>query len=333
MGPETRRRDRGPRLVSVGSIIADIRLDVPHLPARGGDVIGSAATVMAGGGFNILCAAARQGLPALFAGLHGTGPYGDCIRAALAREGIATFHRPVSDGDSGFCLVLVEPDGERTFVSSPGVEAALGRRRLSEVPLSAGDTVFVSGYDLCYPELGAAIATWVPEMPEGVRLVVDPGPLAGGIPEEILRRLMPRLSIWTMNRREAGLLTGATAPADVWRIMRRRLRADALLVLRDGASGAALFTGDSAVPTMIGAPTVTMVDSTGAGDTHTGVLIASLTQGLDPVAATSRANAAAAVSVTRRGPATAPDRSELDRFLAAPEGTGRRSVRSVEEAH
>ena len=40
---------RGLRLVSVGSIVADIRLDVPHLPTRGGDVIGSAASVTAGG--------------------------------------------------------------------------------------------------------------------------------------------------------------------------------------------------------------------------------------------------------------------------------------------
>jgi sugar/nucleoside kinase (ribokinase family) len=82
--------EHGPRLVSVGSIVADIRLDVPHLPARGGDVIGSAATVTAGGGFNILAAAARQGMPALFAGAHGTGPYGDRIRAGIAREGITS---------------------------------------------------------------------------------------------------------------------------------------------------------------------------------------------------------------------------------------------------
>jgi sugar/nucleoside kinase (ribokinase family) len=208
--------EHGPRLVSVGSIVADIRLDVPHLPARGGDVIGSAATVTAGGGFNILAAAARQGMPALFAGAHGTGPYGDRIRAGIAREGIATLHPPVRDRDSGFCLVMVEPDGERTFVSSPGVESVLGPRRLSDVPLGEGDTVFVSGYDLCYPELGRAIAAWAAEMPQGVRLVVDPGPLAGEIPDVILKDLMPQISIMTMNRREAGLLTGATDAAWVW---------------------------------------------------------------------------------------------------------------------
>jgi len=305
----------GGRLVSVGSIVADIRLDVPHLPVRGGDVIGSAATVTAGGGFNILCAAARQGMPTLFAGWHGTGSYGDCIRAAFAREGIATLHPPATGGDSGFCLVMVEPDGERTFVSSPGVEARLGRRRLSDVPLAAGDTVFVSGYDLCYPDLGPAIAAWAAGMPRGVRLVVDPGPLAGAIPDAILRDIVPQASIVTMNRREAGLLTGVTEAGAVWPKLRPRLRPDALLVLRDGALGAWLFRGDHAVPMLIPSPPVTMIDSTGAGDTHTGVLIAALVQGQDPIAAMRRANAAAAISVTRRGPAVAPGRDELDQFL------------------
>jgi sugar/nucleoside kinase (ribokinase family) len=308
----------GPHLITIGSVVADIRLDVPHLPARGGDVIGSTATVSAGGGFNILCSAARQGLPTLFAGWHGTGPYGDCIRAAFAREGIATLHRPVPDADSGLCLVMVEPDGERTFVSSPGVESLLGRRRLSEVPLTAGDTVFVSGYDLCYPDLGAAIAAWVPELPKGVRLVVDPGPLAGEIPDAILRDVMPHVSIWTMNRREAGLLAGVTEAGAVWQLIRPRLNADALLVLRDGATGAFLFGRGHELPVMIPAPAVTMIDSTGAGDTHTGVLIAALARGLEPTAAMRRATAAAALSVTRQGPAMAPDRSELDEFLSAP---------------
>jgi sugar/nucleoside kinase (ribokinase family) len=309
-------RGPNPRLISVGSIVADIRLDVPHLPARGGDVIGSAAAVTAGGGFNILCAAARQGLPALFAGRHGSGPYGDCIRAAFAREGIATLHRPAPAGDSGFCLVMVEPDGERTFVSSPGVEAKLGPRRLSDVPLAAGDWVFVSGYDLAYPELGGAIAGWAAAMPEDVRLVVDPGPLAAEIPEAVLQAVMPRATIWTMNSREAELLTGTMEPATVRQRLRPGLAQDAWLVLRNGAAGAFLSVKAGAGPTLVPAPSVTVVDSTGAGDTHTGVLIASLAQGHDGLAAIRRANAAAAISVTRAGPATAPDRQALDAFLS-----------------
>jgi sugar/nucleoside kinase (ribokinase family) len=57
-------------------------------------------------------------------------------------------------------------------------------------------------------------------------------------------------------------------------------------------------------------------DTTGAGDTHTGVFIAALAAGADPATAARRANAAAAISVTRPGPATAPTAAELDRYLA-----------------
>ena len=59
------------------------------------------------------------------------------------------------------------------------------------------------------------------------------------------------------------------------------------------------------------------VDTNGAGDTHTGVLCAELAQGRDLVEAARRANAAGAIKVTRRGPATAPSSDEVDAFLSA----------------
>jgi sugar/nucleoside kinase (ribokinase family) len=58
------------------------------------------------------------------------------------------------------------------------------------------------------------------------------------------------------------------------------------------------------------------LDTNGAGDTHTGVLVAELARGADWVDAARRANAARAIKVTRRGPATAPTAAETDAFLA-----------------
>src|SRR5260221_7577777 len=129
---------RPQRLLSVGSIVADVRIDVPHLPERGGDVIGLSAVVTAGGGFNILAAAARNGMPACFAGRHGTGPYGARIRAGLASEGISALLAPNPGADSGFCVVLVETDGERTFITRPGVEAQLRERALAGIGIGSG---------------------------------------------------------------------------------------------------------------------------------------------------------------------------------------------------
>jgi sugar/nucleoside kinase (ribokinase family) len=63
------------------------------------------------------------------------------------------------------------------------------------------------------------------------------------------------------------------------------------------------------------APAVTAVDSTGAGDAHSGAFLAALADGLPPLDAAARANAAAAFAVTRPGPATSPTRAELDAWL------------------
>jgi sugar/nucleoside kinase (ribokinase family) len=61
---------------------------------------------------------------------------------------------------------------------------------------------------------------------------------------------------------------------------------------------------------------VKAVDSTGAGDAHAGVFLATLADGRDPLQAAARANTAAAFAVTRPGPATAPTREQLDTWLS-----------------
>jgi sugar/nucleoside kinase (ribokinase family) len=92
------------------------------------------------------------------------------------------------------------------------------------------------------------------------------------------------------------------------------------VLVRTGPDGC-LLAGPAAGPGRDGPVRVpgfpaAAVDTTGAGDTHTGVFIAALAVGADPAAAARRANAAGAISVTRPGPATAPTAAELDRFLA-----------------
>jgi sugar/nucleoside kinase (ribokinase family) len=68
---------------------------------------------------------------------------------------------------------------------------------------------------------------------------------------------------------------------------------------------------------LIPAPAVVAVDTTGAGDAHSGVFLAGLADGLAPADAAWRANAAAALTVTRSGPAVSPSLAELDAFLAS----------------
>jgi len=137
-----------PRLVSVGNVIVDRSLHIPSLPERGGDVLARDVGTTPGGAFNALVAAARQGLSSAYGGAHGTGPFGDRVRLALDAEGIEVLQPPSTEADTGFDIALIDDEGERTFVTVFGAEAALTSVGLAGIRLGTGDLVHVSGYGL-----------------------------------------------------------------------------------------------------------------------------------------------------------------------------------------
>ena len=310
------------RLVFAGEALVDLVMRVPALPERGGDMLAESSAVQVGGGFNIMAAAVRQGLPVVYAGGHGTGPWGDLVRDALAAEDIRILRTPDPDADTGFDVALVEAGGERTFVTSLGAETLREPGAWSLVRVRPGDMVYVSGYGLVAPDSGAMLGAWAAALPPEVLLFVDPGPLVADIPAAVLDPVLARCDWFSCNRREAALLTGADDPAGAARLLVRRIGHGDVIV-RDGPAGCVLaqrVTGPALdhglALRLIPAPAVEAVDTTGAGDAHAGVFLAGLAAGLAPAAAASRANAAAALTVTRPGPAVSPSRAELDQFLA-----------------
>ena len=306
-----------PRLVFAGEAVVDVLLRVPGLPVKGGDLLATSSQVTAGGGFNVMAAAARNGLPVLYAGGHGTGPWGDLVRAALAAEGIAVFRLPDPGRDTGFDVAFVEPDAERTFVTHLGAEAVRGAGSWDGVPAGPGDAVYVSGYGLVPPGSGPVLGRWAAALAPGVLLFVDPGPLAAQIPAAVLGPVLDRCDWLSCNVAEAATLAGAASAADpagaAVRLLERAARAD--VIVRVGPAGCYLTLRSASEPVHIPAPAVTAVDTTGAGDTHAGVFLAALAEGVAPLGAAARANAAAAFAVTKPGPATAPNRAELDAWL------------------
>ena len=300
------------KLLHTGNVVIDIVLEVPFLPERGGDVLATRTETTPGGGFNVMAAAARQGMPVGYVGAHGTGPFADQARAALRAEGIEILLPPRTNADTGFVTTLLEPDGERTFATSPGAEAMLEPADLARITPTPQETVYVSGYSLLHAPNRAALTDWLPTLPEATTVIVDPGPLVDQIPAKTLDLVLSRADWWTCNQREAALLTGEHDPEPATHALAARLTRGSVLV-RTGPHGCLLLHDRILRP--VPGFTVHAIDLNGAGDAHTGAFIAALAQGLDPLASARRANAAAALATTARGPATAPDRQTLDDFL------------------
>lgn len=325
------------RLVSLGNVVIDIVMHIEALPERGSDVIADSASITPGGAFTVMVAACRQGLATVYGGAHGTGPFGELARVALAREAIGVALSPVAALDTGFDVAMVDATGERTFVTSVGAEGQLALGALvpgglaradlgpagcaaggfalavsvpADFRLAATDAVHVSGYGLLHPVNRDALVELLPVMPGTV--FYDPGPLGHSLAESILAIVLARTDWWSGNAREATLATGIDDPVLAAAAIASHTRTGA--IVRLGASGCALATRGTA-PVLIPGFTVDAVDLNGAGDAHVGAFIAGLASGLSSADAARRANAVAAIAVTRHGPADAPTAAETDEFL------------------
>lgn len=302
-----------PRLVSVGNVIVDIVMRIDAVPEPGGDTIAEGSEITAGGGLNTMVAARRDGMEVVFAGQYGTGPFADVVRAALAAEDVDVVQPGLPDVDSGYCVALVDATTERTFVTSVGAEGRLTAADLDRVAVRDDDVVFVSGYGLAHPSNADAIVAWLERLPEPTTVVLDPSPLVDTLRPDVLAAVLRRADVVSTNRREARLMS-ATSPDLADAAVRIAERSRGAAVVRDGAAGC-WVAGPGRRTELVEGFRVAAVDTNGAGDAHDGVLAAALSRGDDLVTAARRANAAAAIAVTRRGPATAPTTAEIDALL------------------
>ncbi|KNX36913.1 PfkB family carbohydrate kinase [Luteipulveratus halotolerans] len=300
------------RVIHTGQALVDVVVDVPGLPGRGGNAMASSYERYAGGAVNILVAAARTGAAAVHAGAVGTGPNGDLVREALSAENVQVATQPVDDVDTGICFVMIEPSAERTFVTTLGAERRITPESLAASAPVDDDIVCVTGYTLlgetCEPLLG-----WLESLDASVVVVLDPGAPFAELDAGVRRRMLAITDVWTSNAEEAADLTGVDDVEGSTAAVADELSDGAVVIVRDGPQGCFLREGGrtSYVPGYPQKP----VDTNGAGDAHTGVLVAERARGADWATATQRANAAGAIKVTRKGPATAPTRAEVDAFL------------------
>lgn len=312
------------RVVLMGQILVDLAVRGDTLPGPGGDVWAVDEGMHVGGGFNALVAARRMGAEAVSLSPIGDGPYSSLIQAALTREGITDLGPSVAGIDNGFCIAFTDHTGERTFISTKGAETMAPASAWADVvrTMRPGDVLYVDGYLMDHPANREAAQAALRTLPEGVRVVLDVSPVIG-IPDGLPTRDV----IISMNHREAQEIGKGTADRSLLDRCAQPLgAAEAVcaamrrpVVVRAGAQGAyvahpsvaatdAVHEDASHVPT----PRVEAIDTNGAGDAHSGVLAASLAQGIPLERALLLANCAGALSATVVGPASCPSRSQIE---------------------
>ncbi len=300
-------------IVVVGSLNADLVQRVERFPRPGETVVGSDLSIIPGGkGANQACAAALLGGSVKMIGQIGNDPFGPILIESLAQANVDTSGIQVSAVATGTAAILVLPTGENIIIISPGANGKLTPDAVAaRVHTIESGSILLTQLEvpLATTELCLRVAR-----ERGAITILDPAP-AQALPSGLLALV----DFLTPNQTEAALLLGSNREVESYTDAEQAVqelleRGPSTVILKLGSLGAVVATR-GAVYRVPGFP-VTAVDSTAAGDTFNGALAVALAESRSLEEAVRFANAAGAISVTRRGAQSSiPRRAEVDDFL------------------
>lgn len=300
------------KLVVLGSVNADHVLQVPSFPRPGETLHGRNYQVIPGGkGANQAVAAARMQADVGFIACVGDDSFGINIRETFKLDGINTTGVKLQPNcPTGIAMIQVSDSGENSICISPEANAKLTAAAIEPDLAAIGDARYLL-MQLETPLDGILKAAQHAKMAK-TNVILNPAP-ARALPDELLQCV----DVITPNETEAEVLTGITVYDD----LSAQQAADVLhakgieiVIITLGSKGVWLSQNGRGqrIPGFV----VQATDTTAAGDTFNGALVAGLLEQMPLESAIVFAHAAAALSVTRFGAQTSiPTRQEVEIFL------------------
>jgi len=273
-------------ILVAGSANLDFVVRAGHIPGPGETVLGHGFKTYPGGkGANQAVASCRAGAAATqMVVAFGDDAFASTLEASLRAAGVGLHIARVPDSPTGTAFICVSDNAENAITVAPGANTAL----------MATDLPPLSGYSHLLMQLETPLATVTAcarlAHSAGVKVVLNAAP-AQPLPAELLALV----DILIVNE---GELAAIAAHSGTVAECLERLPGSIVVVTLGERGCCARVHGQyvlqSAFP-------VQPVDTTAAGDTFCGALVAALDHGLGITTALRRASAAAALACTQAG--------------------------------
>jgi ribokinase len=290
-------------ILVAGSANLDFVVRAPHIPAPGETVLGSDFRTFAGGkGANQAIACARAGGVAtqMLLGL-GHDSFAEPIEASLNAAGVRLHVVRAENLPTGTAFICVSDDAENAITVAPGANSAL---RAEHLPDLKGVQYLLLQLETPLETVAAYAAA---ARKAGVKAVLNAAP-AQALPFELLAYV----DVLVVNEGELASISNCTG--SVADCLNQLPDLPCIVVTLGGRGCCARVAGDIVLQRAFA---VTPIDTTAAGDTFCGVLVASLAQQHTLALALERASAAAALACTRPGAQDSiPTCTEVDQFLS-----------------
>jgi len=283
----------------VGDVMTDV-IVVPEGPiVKGSDRRATVRNRPGGSGANQAVWLGAMGAPVIFAARVGAGDR-VMYEAYFRERGVEPKLAGDAELPSGVLVTLVDPDGERSFLTDRGANLNLSTDDLPESLLDGVGMVMVSGYSFFAPGPREAVTgLFAAARARGIAIAIDPasvGFLAEAGSDAFIG--WTRGADWLFaNRDEAAALTGVS---DLTQQVQMLGAHYAHVVVKCGAEGAVLG-GRDGIALTAKAPVVPVADTTGAGDAFAAGFMAAHLAGSAPALALERGVAAGSRAVQSIG--------------------------------
>ena len=300
-------------ILGIGTINLDHIIDCKHLPAPKETITVKGVTLMLGGkGANQIVAAARLGAENMFIGMLGEDDSNNAILLGdLSWAGVNTDYIGRVPGYSGCAYVMVEESGQNAIAVNLGSNAYITPAVIDK------NLACFEKADICMTEFAVPMETCIYAMKTAKKLgkttVVNPAPY-----EEFPDDFYHYMYYITPNEVEAADYCGFPVTDEESAVKAAAFfheKGVKNVVITMGSQGA--FVSDGTKHLMIPCYKVNAIDTSGAGDCFNGGFVYALSQGKDVFEAARFGNAAASVSVQRRGTGRSmPTLEEVEKVLS-----------------
>jgi ribokinase len=297
-----------PELITIGHVLADIRMFVNEFPKPDEEARTNALNVGGGGSAaNVAVGASRLGVKSGFIGSIGFDTFGRVLLEEFEHEGVDISHVKVNTNtDSGMTLIAVNKKGQVMMFGFLGASDMLFPTDMDEKYLSSTEHIHLTGLSFETAVKAAQIANRA-----NVVLSFDPGRLMSGFGLEKLSTLLKFVNQILLNQEESEKLTGSNNLDHAADVLLKK--GPELVIIKRGPDGVYVATTERKM--QCPAYEVKVIDTTGAGDAFSSGFITAQLEGKNLDDSVKFANATASLKITKSGARALPTRKTVERFL------------------
>ena len=275
----------------VGSAMMDLTAYAQTLPKAGQTLIGDLFTTGFGGkGANQAVIAALCGAEVHFIGKIGNDLFGDSIATNFSTLGINTIFVERTDTPTGIAHIWVDGNGENRIIIIPGANHEIEiAKAVAAVNRIENLSVVIAQ---CEIKQEVTLAVFSTAKARGCITILNPAPY-----QELSQELLDLCDWIIPNETEFRELHAQFPSSDE---ILKSFRPGKNSVVTLGSQGAALISADGSI-IRTSAPTVDVIDTTGAGDAFVGTFAYALASRMSSADALELGIKTASLSVTKKG--------------------------------